>query len=397
MADMQHLTILKRGVDSWNAWRQRAGESPDLSEAELPGAELEGIDLGDVQLGGGDLYRADLRLADLRRGHLEGANLAGCDLSGADLSESELYDADLQGADLSGANLEAASLSEAQLFEADLSQARLTAAQLDSADLGAARLQLTDLEDADLRAANLRGADLRGCQLASAHLGGADLRCANLAGARLHGTTLVDLDLSRVKGLRSAVHLGPSSIGTDTLAKTAVALAGDDQRLQEVEVFYRGAGVEPHLIEYYRTRCGLAPKLKACYVVHHPDDRGFASLLHDELQARAVTCWLDPGERGTCAAKTARGRGVKVVLCVSGPALESLWARDQLAFARGKALARVREVLMIVDLDGRLSSGWGGAEADRLRDLVVADFSGLASQQTKLEDEIEKVVEGLAG
>ena len=32
--------ILKRGVDSWNAWRRRAGMEPELSAAEAPGSGL---------------------------------------------------------------------------------------------------------------------------------------------------------------------------------------------------------------------------------------------------------------------------------------------------------------------------------------------------------------------
>ena len=395
MADIQHLKILKRGVDSWNAWRRRAGVEPDLSEAEAPGVDLAGADLCGVALDGADLCRADLCRADLRGARLDGAQLAGCDLSRADLSEADLYDADLQGADLSGACLEGACLTEAQLLEADLSQARLGSAMLDAADLGAANLKLCDLRDADLRHANLRRADLRACELAAAHLGGAALGGAQLAGARLRDTLLVGVDLSTVKGLQSVRHLGPSSIATDTMSRTAAGLSSDSPRLREVESLYRGAGVEEHLIAYYRHRCGGARGLKPCYIVHHPADRGCANLVFDALRARGVNCWLDPGGRGTPSARAARARGVKVVLCVSGTALRRLWADDRPSFAGDQAGAEVREVLMVVDLDGRLSEGWGGAEADRLRQLVVADLSGLASERTTLEAEIGRIVEGL--
>ncbi len=395
MADIRHLSILKRGTDSWNAWRRRAGVEPELSAAEAAGTDLAGADLEGVRLDGADLCKADLRGADLRGARLDGANLAGCELAGADLSEADLYDADLQGADLSGANLEAACLSEASLEGADLSQARLASATLDAADLGGANLQLCDLEDADLRHANLRRADLRASDLASANLGGADLTGAQLAGARLRGTLLVDLDLSVAKGLSSVKHLGPSSVATDTLARTAAGLDEDDPRRREVEDFYRGAGGERHLVEYYRHRCGGARGLKPCYIVHHRCDRGFASLLHDELQARGVTCWLDPGGHGTPSARAARARGVRVVLCVSGPALESLWGPGLPAFAGDRAPPAVRDVLRVVDLDGRLSTGWGGAGANRLRDLVVADLSRLEGEQTTLEAQIMKIVEGL--
>ncbi len=396
MADTRHLRILKRGVDSWNAWRRRTGVEPELSEAEAPGAGLSGADLHGVRLDGADLCQADLSQADLRGARLDGAQLAGCDLSGADLEEAELEGADLQGADLSGANLEAACLTGAQLLEADLSQASLVSAMLDAADLGAADLKLCNLRDADLRQANLRRVDLRASELASAHLGGADLAGAQLAGARLRDTLLVDLDLCAVKGLSSVKHLGPSSVATDTLARTAAGLPAAGERLRQVEAFYRGAGVEEHLIAYYRHRCGGARGLAPCYVVHHPADRGCASLVYEQLLARGVNCWLDPGGHAAPSVRAARARGVKVVLCVSGSALNRLWAHDRPSFAGDRASAGVREVLMVVDLDGSLSAGWGGAEADRLRRLVVADFSGLAGERTTLEAELEKIVEGLA-
>ncbi len=392
MADPQHLSILKRGVDSWNTWRRHTGDSPDLSDAELPGADLGRFNLDGARAPGADLDRADLRLADLRGADLAGANLADCDLTGAVLAEADLYDADLSGTDLSGADLEGACLSEARLLDADLNQARLIGAQLDLADLAAANLRLCDLEDADLRAANLRGA-----RLFAANLAGADLVGARLHSASLRCTLLVDLDLSRAKGLSCAQHHGPSSIGTDTLAKTAAALAAVEGRLVEIETFYRDAGVEQHLVEYYRHRLGVAPGLAPCYIVHYADDRGFASLLHDELQARGVTCWLSPGGHGTPAVQAARARGLKVLLCVSRRALRSLWAREQPAFASDGMFDSVRDVLRIVDLDGELAEGWGGAGADRLRELIVADLSRLESEDTTLEAEISGVIQALAG
>ncbi len=66
------------------------------------------------------------------------------------------------------------------------------------------------------------------------------------------------------KGLDKVKHLGPSSIGTDTLRRTAVALCEAPERLFEVEAFYRGAGVEQHLVAYYRHLCGAALAPSPC-------------------------------------------------------------------------------------------------------------------------------------
>ena len=42
----------------------------------------------------------------------------------------------------------------------------------------------------------------------------------NVAGARFGGTLLGDLDLSKVKGLATAVHVGPSILGLDTVLRS---------------------------------------------------------------------------------------------------------------------------------------------------------------------------------
>jgi len=55
---MEHLEILKRGVEAWNAWR---AENPDVEP------ELGGADLRDAALAGANLVNA----------HLGGADLAG--------------------------------------------------------------------------------------------------------------------------------------------------------------------------------------------------------------------------------------------------------------------------------------------------------------------------------
>jgi uncharacterized protein YjbI with pentapeptide repeats len=61
MANDEHVAILKKGVDAWNAWRD---ENP-LSRADLLRANLS---------------RANLREADLFVANLSGANLRGADL-----------------------------------------------------------------------------------------------------------------------------------------------------------------------------------------------------------------------------------------------------------------------------------------------------------------------------
>jgi uncharacterized protein YjbI with pentapeptide repeats len=61
MANDEHVAMLKKGMDAWNAWRRYNPDiRPDLSEANLSGA-----DLSEAGLSGADLSEAPLVSADL--------------------------------------------------------------------------------------------------------------------------------------------------------------------------------------------------------------------------------------------------------------------------------------------------------------------------------------------
>jgi uncharacterized protein YjbI with pentapeptide repeats len=74
MANPEHLEILKQGIETWNAWRMKDADLPDLSNANLSellfGARLtdasfNGANLSGANLSGLNLYRATFLLADL--------------------------------------------------------------------------------------------------------------------------------------------------------------------------------------------------------------------------------------------------------------------------------------------------------------------------------------------
>jgi uncharacterized protein YjbI with pentapeptide repeats len=90
MANADHVDLLRRGAEVWNAWRAEHDGTPDLSEASLRGLDLSRFDLS----------RADLRGADLR-----GVRCYHTNLSGAHLEGANLFKAVLEGADLTGAFL----------------------------------------------------------------------------------------------------------------------------------------------------------------------------------------------------------------------------------------------------------------------------------------------------
>jgi len=101
MANGEHVALLKKGVDAWNAWRDKDPDIwPDLSGADLYRADLTNANLGQANLG-----EADLRHASLAEAYLGQANLGEARLFHANLSGAELLMANLKAADLSGADL----------------------------------------------------------------------------------------------------------------------------------------------------------------------------------------------------------------------------------------------------------------------------------------------------
>ena len=178
MAKKEHVALIRKRVDEWNAWRlKRPKLRPDL-ESE-------------------DLHALMLRGANLARTNLQGANLSGADLTGADLGGSDLFSANLQGA----------TLDDAELCEATLDGANLRGASLRRADLRGASAFFTVMAEADLTGATLvctylEGTNLTGAALVDANLCKAVLRDTDLTGATLvrcnvYGTACWDIKLAQ--------------------------------------------------------------------------------------------------------------------------------------------------------------------------------------------------------
>jgi uncharacterized protein YjbI with pentapeptide repeats len=200
LANPEHLAILKRGVDEWNAWRQEHyGLVVDLS-----GADLANADLSQVNLSQGHLYDANFTKANVSHSDLSRAFLMGAIFDEADLTESMFVEANLNSASLKGATVERGSLEKANLEGASLTRARLSGvnlrtANLDRADLTEANLSEADLSFASLVAAKLEGANLTGADLMYVPLTWAKLRRATLSGAKLTGANLTRADLTNAK------------------------------------------------------------------------------------------------------------------------------------------------------------------------------------------------------
>jgi uncharacterized protein YjbI with pentapeptide repeats len=380
MANREHLDILAKGVEAWNAWRRdNFAISPDLSYAHLRRANLTGVDLSGAELRGAELHDANLRRAILTDAELRGAELHGAELHGAELKRANLSFTDLRRADLRGADLRGATLVRANLYRAGLIGAGLISAGLIGAELQGADLHGADLRGAYLSHANLSGAALYGADLSRANLSGAYLSHANLSDARVSLTVFADVDLSDVRGLDSVKHGGPSSIGLDTIYRSNGKIP---------ETFLRGAGVPENFIAYMRSLTSSAFEFYSCFISYSTADQPFADRLYADLQARSVRCWFAPHDMKA-------GRKVheqideairvydKLLLILSDTSMNSPWVKTEIANARAREQQQRRQMLFpisLVPFEGikswKLFDADAGIDAAReIREYYVPDFS----------------------
>jgi uncharacterized protein YjbI with pentapeptide repeats len=137
------------------------------------------------------------------------------------------------------------------------SQDEFFAADLSGADFSGADMTAASLVAANFAFANLRGANLSHAILDFANLSGSDLIEANLSGVELRNTILANLDLAQSSGLDTARHIGPSTIGTDTILLSKGAIP---------DIFLRGAGVPDEFINFAKSLVGSAIKLYSCFI-----------------------------------------------------------------------------------------------------------------------------------
>ena len=357
MANLKHMDIIKRGVEYWNSWRvNNSHVQPSLSEAGLHMAYLNKANLSRADLTDAGLRLADLIEANLKNADLYWANLSEANLRGANLRETNLQGANLTGSILRGATLVCANLRQANISRADISSSELYRANLYGADLSGANLQGALLKSANLIGANLTGANLAGADLTNA-----------VIGATLFG----NVDLSNVAGLESLVHLGPSTIGIDTIYKSKGQIPVE---------FMKSAGVPRHLIDYIQLFVDQNKKYYSCFISYADKDEEFARKLYEDLQDNGVRCWLATEkftrrDRNHTVISSAVNLHDKLIVVLSGNSINSSWAENEYNFAVEKEMRGGRTVLVPITLDDAVESTEQPWAIKMRRTRYSADFS----------------------
>jgi uncharacterized protein YjbI with pentapeptide repeats len=266
---------------------------------------------------------------------------------------------DLRDAELTGAKLSHSDLSDAILRNANLREATLRSANLSFADLTLVKLTRANLSDADLSSANLGGANLSG---------------ANLTKAGLWETSFVDVDLSKVVGLETCVHEGPSTVNHRTLRKKSGPLP-----LR----FLRGVGLPDNFIDYLPSLLNQPIQHYSCFISYSAKetakDKDFAECLHADLQNKGVRCWFAPHDlpigsdilAGIDAAIRLRDR---VVLILSEHSIGSGWVKDEVNIGFEEERKRGgEEVLFPIRLDETVMTTNEGPRQSRSADQRAPD------------------------
>jgi hypothetical protein len=332
MAIEEHLMILEKGVDAWNQWRL---ENP----AVMP-----------------DLSRADLRQADLTARFLRGANLAGVRMTGANLS---------------GANLSRANLFKATLVEADLSKAVFTEAILSQATLIAA----------NLRQASFMAADLNGVTVLE----------ADFTDSVMGFTFLGRVDLSSAKGLETIRHMGPSSVGIDTIYRS---------RGNVPEVFLRGAGVPEKFITYMKSLVEGGIDFYSCFISYSAKDEPFPGQLYGDLKARDLQCWLFAedaqwGELVWGEIDDSIKRYDKLVVICSENSLQSVPVNREIERALQREDREKKNVLFPLRVDDYLLEKWDHPRKADVVSKVAGDFRAWRQKDT-YSKALERLVRALS-
>jgi uncharacterized protein YjbI with pentapeptide repeats len=369
----------------------------DLVETDFTGAILLGSNLVETNLRSAILIRANLFRANLTDANLN-ANLNRVKLVDANLSEARMSPAEMREAELVNADLSEAFLSRAQLAGADMRRARLTWSNLAEANLSGADLSQAILRGTNLSRTNLSNANLSWAFLTGTNFTGADLSDANLSYSRLDSVTFSDNDLSTAKGLDTIWHIGPSTIGVDTLFKS-------DGKIPEM--FLRDVGIPEDFITFIPSFVGRAIEFYSCFISYSHQDEAFSKRLHSRMRSESLRVWYAPEDmKGGTKLHEEIFRAIqihdKLLVVLSENSMKSEWVTTEIRRARKVEREENRRKLFPIRLvDFASIEKWECFDVDSGKDLAVElrafyipDFTNWKDHDS-FEAEFEKLLRAL--
>jgi len=342
VANEEHLKILKQGAKVWNRWREDNPEIiPDISETELKDLNLEG--------------------ANLVSTNLTKALITECIFNNAVFNDAVLYHA---------------TFLNVQLVEADLRWS-----ELDYTNFTYSNLEKVVLVDAYVFDTKFYDVSFKDTNFSYANMGQASFN---------------DVDLSLAKGLESISHSAPSTIGIDTLYKSAGKIP---------EIFLRGCGVPDDFITFIPSHFGIQQAIQfySCFISYSTKDEEFARRLYSRMREENLRVWFAPedikgGEKLHEQIERAIQVHDRLLIILSEESMRSEWVMTEIRKARKAEAAEKRRKLFPIRLvDFETIRNWERIDADsgmdiaaEVRSYYIPDFS-----DWKNHDSFEKGFERL--
>jgi len=292
----------------------------------------------------------------------------------------------------------------------DFTQAQFPGANLQYANLLATDFSGANLRNADLSAADLKGANLSGADLRGANLAYADLLGSNFSRVLLGDTTFGYSDLSRTIGLESVIHLGPSTLSTDSFMLSAGKIP---------EVFLRGCGLNdadivfgkmynPDLSDEEVTklrhkmnilRAEQPQQISPLFVSYSQRDSEFVDKIGHSLTKKGIRYWRNLHDMTAGRMEIQIDRAIRqnptVLLVLSENSLNSNWVEHEVREARKLEQEMGRNVLYPVALDDRWKDGpWAGRTMEQVMKYNILDFSAW-EHDSKFGATFNKLIDGL--
>jgi hypothetical protein len=318
VANEEHLKILKQGVKVWNRWREDNPEiKPDLSGTEL--------------------YKLNL----------EGANL----------NSTNLLDTSISDCNLSNINLNTARLERSTLFNVRLVEANLRGSMIFHTNFNLL--------------SNLEKAILANTQISNVKFYSTNLENTDFSNAVMWQNSFSNVDLSLAKGLESVGHLNSSTIGIDTLYKSAGKIP---------ESFLRGCGVPDDFITHIPSIIGMQQAIQfySCFISYSTKDEEFARRLYSRMRDEKLRVWFAPenikgGEKIHEQIERAIQVHDRLLIILSEESMKSNWIIEEIRNAlRIEAEQDRRKLFPISLVDFDAIKKWKCFDSDIGKDLAVA-------------------------
>ncbi len=342
MANPNHISKLKKGLNYWNPWRMdNSNITPDLSNHEFS-----------------KMYLSELIFDD--------SNISNSFFSYCDLSEASFTNCNLNGTSFIQNNMVANDMSNSNLIKAFFHGEKLMQTILYNS--------------------NLDNCDLMFCNLFEVNA-----EYANFNNVRIGYTNFSDVNLNNAKNLDLVIHEAPSSIGIDTIIKS---------RGKIPKKFLRGAGVPEEFIDYIPSLVNQPFQFYTCFISHSSKDQNFNDRLYNDLQTKGVRCWFFPEDAKW--GKTVWGeidREIKIydklmVVC-SENSLQSEPVIREIERALQREDREHKNILFPIRIDNYVFDKW---EYERKADVVnkvVGDFSEWDKDVSKYNKSLNKLIKAL--